>query len=212
MFVMSVESDGSYITQSVNNAYLDVRGFTKAQIIGKRPDQIRTKKEAASVKSSFTKLIKTGEPISFQEEIQLKRGLLVSETKLTAIYDANGACTYILGVSRDVTKMVNQAKLLDERNTQLDAIFDNAPVEIFLKDSEGYFLKVNKGFSDSLGIEPGEAVGKSTDDIYGNKLAALVRKRDLEVIESKQPQRREDPIWRLDDARPVILFIAVSRV
>ena len=42
---------------------------------------------------------------------------------------------------------------------QMDAIFDNAPVELYLKDRKGRYVKINKEFEKIFGVNNDDVVG-----------------------------------------------------
>jgi len=67
---------------------------------------------------------------------------------------------------------------------QLDAIMDNAPLEVSLKDSKGRFIRVNKKFEKLFQVKSAELLGVLSPNIYGPKLSATSRKQDLSVLNS----------------------------
>ena len=67
---------------------------------------------------------------------------------------------------------------------QLDAIMDNAPLEMSLKDREGRFIRVNKKFEALFQVKNENLVGMLPPMAHDPKLAATSRKQDLSVLNS----------------------------
>jgi diguanylate cyclase (GGDEF)-like protein/PAS domain S-box-containing protein len=93
---------------------------------------------------------------------------------------------------RNEIRSLNQA-LNDNliHKQQLDAILDNAPLEVCLKDREGCYIKVNKQFEELLGVKNQDMMGLFPVDIVDPKLAAFIREHDLSVLNSGQTEWRE---------------------
>jgi len=75
---------------------------------------------------------------------------------------------------------------------QLDAIMNNAPVELYLKDREGRYLKINKQFEKIFGVKNEDVVGLLPTDVHDPKLAESTRRHDLMVLNGKVTERREE--------------------
>jgi PAS domain S-box-containing protein len=74
---------------------------------------------------------------------------------------------------------------------QLDAIMDNAPVEVNLKDQEGRYIRVSKFFETSFGVKNEDLVGMFPTTVHDPKLAAAAREHDLSVLNLGKAERRE---------------------
>ena len=73
---------------------------------------------------------------------------------------------------------------------QLDAILDNAPVEVYLKDREGRYLRINKQFEKLFGVKNNDPVGLLPADVHNPVLAASPRDQDLFVLNTGKVERR----------------------
>jgi diguanylate cyclase (GGDEF)-like protein/PAS domain S-box-containing protein len=67
---------------------------------------------------------------------------------------------------------------------QLDAIMDNTPLEMSLKDREGRFIRVNKKFEALFQVKNKNLVGMLPPIAHDPKLATTSRKQDLSVLNS----------------------------
>ena len=74
---------------------------------------------------------------------------------------------------------------------QLDAMMDNAPVEVSLKDREGRYIRVNKKLETLYGVKNENLVGMFPTTIFDPKVAAASREHDLSVLHSGKTEWRE---------------------
>ena len=96
--------------------------------------------------------------------------------------------------------LLRERELLDHQQ-QIDALFNNAPVELYLKDKEGRYLKINKQFEKIFGVKNSDLIGKLPTDIHNPELAKATRILDLAVLSSAEIQHREDKVLLVTDDR-----------
>ncbi|MGF1446614.1 MAG: ATP-binding protein [Pikeienuella sp.] len=89
-------------------------------------------------------------------------------------------------------RVAEKTAALSESQNRLKAIFDNAPVEIYLKDVEGRYVEVNKQFERLFNVEADQIVGKLPAEVHYDALASRTRAHDLQVIETRQTVIREE--------------------
>jgi diguanylate cyclase (GGDEF)-like protein/PAS domain S-box-containing protein len=75
---------------------------------------------------------------------------------------------------------------------QLNAILDNAPVEVYLKDREGRYTRINKQFEKLFGVKNEDIVGKLPAEAHEPNLAVSARNHDLSVLNSGKAEWREE--------------------
>ena len=78
-----------------------------------------------------------------------------------------------------------------DQEMRAQAIVDHAPAVIFVKDLDGRFVLINRGFEAQYGITADDMIGQTDAAIVSPALAELFRSRDLQVIASGQPQELE---------------------
>ena len=76
---------------------------------------------------------------------------------------------------------------LRESEERFRAIVDNSPAQVFLKDTEGRYLQVNRKFEDSFHVANRDLIGKMDEDIFPPEQAAAFRANDRQVLEAGQP-------------------------
>jgi PAS domain S-box-containing protein len=84
---------------------------------------------------------------------------------------------------------------MTESETRLQAILDNAPLTIYLKDSNGRYLLTNKHYQSVFHSDP---TGKLVDDIFPAEIVSELRKNDSKVLETRKSIVREEKIPHTD--------------
>jgi PAS domain S-box-containing protein len=78
----------------------------------------------------------------------------------------------------------NRTLELTESRNRMRAIFDNAPVELYLKDVEGRYVEINRRFEELFNVKNEGVIGKFPEEVHDKELGAVVRSHDLRILES----------------------------
>jgi PAS domain S-box-containing protein len=79
------------------------------------------------------------------------------------------------------------AEALEQSQSRLQTLLDNSPAGIYLKDSEGKYLLLNREYGRILGISPEKAVGKTDSELLSADVAEKLRRNDLAVLMTGAP-------------------------
>ncbi len=121
---------------------------------------------------------------------------------------------------------------LEVKTQRLDAILENTPTPMFMKDDTGQYLFVNEGYREIFGLSDDAIVGRTDHEIHPRDMADEVRTNDRMVIETGEPLETEErvlvdgeerwfivtkvPIYdtgdRSDQETPVALFGVASDI
>ncbi len=83
---------------------------------------------------------------------------------------------------------------LRKSDVSMRAILDNSPYMVWLKDTEGRYVKVNKAYVDYVRRKDAQQViGKTDFDLWPKELAGKYRADDAKVIASREQLHTEDP-------------------
>ena len=72
------------------------------------------------------------------------------------------------------------------------AFWDDSPNLIFLKDTEGRYLYVNRGFQKALRVNREDVLGKRDEEIFQQQQAEAFRANDAKVFEARAPLEFEE--------------------
>lgn len=112
------------------------------------------------------------------------------EISLSPLETAEG--TQVTAILRDVTERARAEQALRESEERLQAILDNAPPVIYMKDTEGRYLLVNRQFETLFGVDRTQVRGKSDQEIFPQEFAVRFRANDQEVLEADAPEEFEE--------------------
>lgn len=109
----------------VNRAYEEFAGTTRANIVGKRDDEIMPLDLAAQCAASDARVFESGSLVRVEESITHREGKRVwYETIKNPIRDANGKIVGLVGVSRDITERKRAEALIREYSEHLEQLVE----------------------------------------------------------------------------------------
>ena len=89
------------------------------------------------------------------------------------------------------SRVAERTTELRQANDQLQAILDNAPTAIYVKDLNGRYLLANQMFRTFFGKDDMNVSGNITTDIFSQEVAKEISEHDQEVLDTKSPVRFE---------------------
>ncbi|MBT4627034.1 MAG: PAS domain-containing protein [Rhodospirillales bacterium] len=98
----------------------------------------------------------------------------------------------VIVLARSDTEHLKKIEVHTERGNSLKAIFDNAPVEMYLKDSEGRYVQINRRFEELFNVTNEELKGQLPEYAHDSDLGERTRQHDLAVLKSGETVIREE--------------------
>jgi PAS domain S-box-containing protein len=99
---------------------------------------------------------------------------------------------------RDITERKRAEEVLRRQERLIHAILDNSPNMIFIKNTEGRYLLVNKEFARALRINQEQINGKKDEDMFPPEQAAAFRANDVLALNSGLPIEFEEVAVQAD--------------
>lgn len=190
-----VARDGRIL--KVNQSFCDLLGYDKDELTGSHSSVVILESDREEV---FKRLqgIFDGSVPGYQSERQYvhKDGHIV--TALVDVMpekDEQGNTPTVVIQAQDISNLKATEAALQESENQLNAIFDHSPAEIYLKDAEGRYVKVNRQFETLFNTNNEKIRGKFPWDATYKDLADRSREHDLEVLETGQNVAREEVVY-----------------
>jgi diguanylate cyclase (GGDEF)-like protein/PAS domain S-box-containing protein len=89
---------------------------------------------------------------------------------------------------RDITQVHESQRAAEYERELMHAMMDSVPDQIFFKDAQSRFLRINPALATRYGLsDPALAIGKSDLDFYGPDHAAKTSVDELRIMESGEP-------------------------
>jgi PAS domain S-box-containing protein len=130
-----------------------------------------------------------------------ERGTVHLSINGKAIFDEAGNFRGYRGTGSDISDRKRAEWELEESRERLRAVFDNTPVCLNLKDTEGRYILVNKPYEEWLGRPAEEIIGKKASDFLGQKEEVEnLTLAEMQVLESGEVIEREVSVPRPDGA------------
>jgi len=99
-----------------------------------------------------------------------------------------------LWVYRDVTARKTREQQIETVQRRFEAVLENTPTPMFMKDDEGEYIFVNQAYRDLFDLRDEEIVGRTDRDIHPSEMAAEVQRNDRAAIERDEPIEAEESI------------------
>ncbi len=99
---------------------------------------------------------------------------------------------------RDITERKLVEEAIRDSNERLQAILDNSPAVIYLKDLDGKYLLINRRYAELFHISQTDVVGKTDHDLFPAESADAFRENDLQVLSAGRPVQYEETVSQDD--------------
>jgi len=120
------------------------------------------------------------------------------EGRTTPVFDAAGELAGFFGITQDITERKRIEQALSESNARLQAILDYAPTKMHIKDTDGGYILINRQSEKLFGVTDEEARGKTSKEIFSDRVASSLMGHDQRVLETGQAIEAEEE-WRIED-------------
>ncbi len=144
------------------------------------------------VRAEFTAATAAGEGYDVEYRIVRPDGEIRYIHELSRpVFDETGAIIRSVGTFQDITHRKRSEEALRESEERLKAFVDHAPAQVFLKDTDGRYLLVNREFVRHYGVTAEKAKGKTAYDLFPTDVADNLSAHDREVVETRRAMERE---------------------
>ena len=109
------------------------------------------------------------------------------------IRDMNGD-SQIIVIAQDITDMVRAQQQIRENEQQFRTILDNIDAYVYLKDTEGRYLFVNRLVRELWQVEDEDILGKADESFFDEESARKIRKADEQVLRGNQVIKRDEHV------------------
>jgi len=180
---LSTIPDGRFI--DVNNAFLKTLGYGKDELIGKTSAGLGIFLRPERVEMIRDSLLSDRHIADRELQVRCKNGEILDGLFSGEVIGNQGR-QYFLTVMTDITESRKMARELEESKALTEAVVENVPLMIFLKEaSDLRFVLFNRAGEELLGHDRADLLGKSDLDFFPPEQAAHFMAKDREVLEGK---------------------------
>jgi PAS domain S-box-containing protein len=166
----------------------NIKGYKREEVIGK-PISIFYTDEEIKRNEPENNLKIAKEKGRYESEGWRKKkdgSLFWADVIYTPLYDENGDLKGYSKVTRDITGKKESEDKLKSTNHFLDAILENIPNMVFVKEAkELRFVRFNKAGEDLLGYKREDLMGKNDFDFFPKEQAEFFTEKDREALRTE---------------------------
>jgi diguanylate cyclase (GGDEF)-like protein/PAS domain S-box-containing protein len=191
--------DGSWL--QVNRSLCDIVGYTEQELLATSFQAITY---AADLEAdlSYVRQVLAGEISSYHMEKRYlhKLGHVVWVLlTVSLVRDTDGSPLYFVSQVQDISRQKRVEVELARERDLLQALMDHLPDNIYFKDQDSRFLRINKALADLFGLEsPEQAIGKTDFDFFTAEHAGPALHDERQILNTNVPVvgRVEKETWR----------------
>ena len=111
------------------------------------------------------------------------------------VHDAADNVIGIQGIFWDVTARHEAEAALRREQFLLTSLMLNIPDNIFFKDCDGHYLRINRAMANRFGLDsPEDAVGKTASEFFSDVYAARIKSDEQQIMASGEPVVGEEEL------------------
>lgn len=177
--VCSLGENGEFLR---TNASFKALGYADEELLGRTLLDFVHPSDTAQASAQLTSRANAPTPRQFDARFRIKDGSF----RWLSWSVASSGTRLRFAVARDVTESIEAKREADELNRFLDAIVENIPNMVFVKDAASLsFVRFNRAGEALLGASRDDLLGKNDYDLFPSAEAAFFQQKDRETLEGK---------------------------
>jgi PAS domain S-box-containing protein len=169
---------------SANPAYAQWIGLPLEQIIGRPIVEVMGQAAFEIIRPRIERVL-NGERVEYEDELPIAGERKWIHADYTPDRDASGNVVGWVASVMDITVRKRIEEELRAANAFLDAIIENIPLMLFIKESQSLrFVRINRAGEDLLGWPKETLIGKNDYDFWSKEQAECFVEKDLEALET----------------------------
>jgi len=191
-----VVQDTNFTFLDCNEQFCKLLGVPKEEIVGRSAFHFSPAVQADGqtsyqVARRYVQAAKKGTPQRFTWEYVKDNDERVT-VDLTMTFFRFGPEALLLISVRDISKEILLRYKLEESGAKMNAVLENLPSAVWMKDREGRYLLANNRMGDYCGLPSEEIVGRSEKEVWGEKKGSFYDEQMSLLLKSKKPVNYQD--------------------
>ncbi|MGB3536151.1 MAG: PAS domain S-box protein [Microcoleaceae cyanobacterium] len=179
----------------INNKFCQLCGYNYQELLGKNHSIISSGYHSPQFFQEMWQTISQGEVWQGEIKNKAKDGSYYwLDTTIVPLLDAKYQPYQYISIRHDISERKIAEITLKESQNKLQAVLDHVPAAIYLQNPESQYILTNREFERILQLSPGEAIGKTDDEIFREEIAARLKYNYQQVRETGQDLSLETTI------------------
>ncbi|MFW6169183.1 MAG: ABC transporter substrate-binding protein [Planctomycetota bacterium] len=194
--VVRKDPDGRFTF--ANQSFYELLGKPMDEVIGKTDFECFPEELAHKYRQDDLRVMRTGELLVTIEENISDGGPRYVQVMKSAVRDSDAGIVGVQVIFWDVTDRKKAESALEHERYLLHALMDNLPHNIYFKDKESRFIRINKALARNFGLnDASEALGKTDADFFTGEHVEEAMADEQEIVRSGQPllDKEEKETW-----------------
>jgi PAS domain S-box-containing protein len=195
--LVSIESDRAGCFLRVNGAVREITGYEDRELIGHPLAEIVDSDRVNDSDRRYVPWMLAGEHSTYEAETKMRHAdgrLLDVLQSVSLVRDAHDRPLYLIVQLQDFTARREAERKVIETGELMQAILDNTTAVVYLKDTNGRYLLVNREFEALFDVSRDHAVGRTDQELFTPEFAKLLRANDLRVLREHLPLELEEAV------------------
>ena len=175
-----------------NDRFCQISGFAREELMGMNHRIINSGSQSPEFFADLWQTILNGQVWHGEIRNRNKQGgYYWVDATVVPLVGRDGKPKQYIAIRTDITARKAIEAQLEEQLRFVEVLLEATPTAIYLKDTEGRYLRFNKAFEELFGIERKQWIGKNVFDLVPGEAAAMMHAKDLALFESKTVQTYE---------------------
>ncbi len=182
-----------------NDRFCEISGYTREELLGKNHRIISSGIHSRGFFDEMWQTITAGS-VWHGEICNRSRsgGLYWVSATIVPLLDENGLPEQYIGIRTDITDRKRIEAELFEQLHLVEALIEAIPLPVYLKDTEGRYIRLNKAFELFFNVDRSDLIGHTLVDFLPPADASLHIEKDAELFANGGTQTYEAVVHSLD--------------
>jgi diguanylate cyclase (GGDEF)-like protein/PAS domain S-box-containing protein len=159
----------------VNKLFLESRGFTREQALGRFPEDAYSPEVMEQLRPHLERVAR-GEESSYERFIRMPSGeQRWTRVRLTPRHDPSGKVLGYYAVSTDIHELKTAQAAVEDKQRQLRQVIDSIPTPMCYVDAGERYSYVNDAFLGYVGLSSEQIVGRGVREVLGEDRFELLK-------------------------------------
>jgi PAS domain S-box-containing protein len=163
IFDLAVEAEGKYRIVSINQAFCNVTGLSREDVIGKMVDEIIPGQSLTNALAKYKQAADNNRIIRWEVTSDYTAGQMTGEVTIVPFYNEKGLCTNLMGTVHDISEHKRVEDEIAGVRSLLESTMESTTDGIMVADGKGGMVWANVKFREMWGI-PEEIVASKDDN------------------------------------------------
>ncbi|MEL7035901.1 MAG: PAS domain S-box protein [Cyanobacteria bacterium J06592_8] len=190
-----IEWDREFQITAWNPAAEIIFGYTASEALGRNLEFLIPEFERQNVDDVVADLLTQRNGTQHINQNLTKTGdLITCQWYNTALVSAEGEFMGVASMAIDITEQERIQSELKRSQAQLQAILDNAPLGIYVKDLEGRYILINQAIEKQFQVKQADWLGKTTSELMPRVSSESIPDPDLQVLRQGESIHLEEKV------------------